>query len=134
MQYVNLGSAGVKVSRICFGCLSFGNDNSWKVELGQARLLVKRALDLGITFFDTANTYSLGRSEEIIGECLKDYRDDVIIATKVWDTMGNGPNDSGLSRFHVMQQIKASLKRLQTDHVDLYRFTDGITERLSKKR
>jgi aryl-alcohol dehydrogenase-like predicted oxidoreductase len=120
MQYVNLGSAGVKVSRICFGCMSFGNDNAWKLELDEARPLVKKAIDLGINFFDTANVYSLGRSEEITGECLKDYRDDVVVATKVWDIMGEGPNDSGLSRFHIMQQIKASLKRLQTDHIDLY--------------
>jgi len=120
MQYVNLGSAGVKVSRICFGCMSFGNDNAWKLELDEARPLVKKAIDLGINFFDTANVYSLGRSEEITGECLKDYRDDVIVATKVYDIMGKGPNDSGLSRFHVMQQINASLKRLQTDHIDLY--------------
>ncbi|MGD0423102.1 MAG: aldo/keto reductase [Candidatus Bathyarchaeia archaeon] len=120
MQYVNLGSAGVKVSRICFGCMSFGNDNAWKLELDEAQPLVKKAIDLGINFFDTANVYSLGRSEEITGECLKEYRDDVVVATKVWDIMGEGPNDSGLSRFHVMQQIKASLKRLQTDHIDLY--------------
>jgi len=120
MQYVNLGSAGVKVSKLCLGCMSFGNDNAWKLELGQARPLVEKAIDLGINFFDTANFYSLGRSEEIIGECLKGYRDQAVLATKVWGPMGNGPNDSGLSRYHVMQQIDASLKRLQTDHVDLY--------------
>jgi len=120
MQYVNLGSAGVKVSRICFGCMSFGNDNAWKLELDEARPLVEKAIDLGINFFDTANVYSLGRSEEIAGECLKGYRDDVIVATKVRTAMGEGPNDSGLSRFHVMQQIKASLRRLQVDHIDLY--------------
>jgi len=120
MQYVNLGSAGVKVSRVCFGCMSFGNDNAWKLELDEARPLVEKAIDLGINFFDTANAYSLGRSEEITGQCLKGYRDDVIVATKVRSIMGNGPNDSGLSRFHVMQQIKASLKRLQVDHIDLY--------------
>jgi aryl-alcohol dehydrogenase (NADP+) len=120
MQYVNLGSAGVKVSRICLGCMSFGNDNAWKLELGEARPLVEKTIDLGINFFDTANSYALGRSEKITGECLKDYRDDVVIATKVWDSMGKGPNDSGLSRFHVMKQIKASLRRLQTDHIDLY--------------
>jgi len=120
MEYVNLGSAGVKVSRICFGCMSFGNDNAWKLELDEARPLVKKAIDLGVNFFDTANVYSLGRSEEITGECLKGYRDDVVVATKVRDIMGKGPNDSGLSRYHVMQQIKASLKRLQMDHVDLY--------------
>jgi len=120
MQFVNLGSAGVKVSRICLGCMSFGNDNAWKLELGEARPLIKKDIDLGINFFDTANVYSLGRSEEITGECLKDYRDVVVLATKVWDTMGPGPNDSGSSRLHIMQQIKASLKRLQTDHIDLY--------------
>jgi len=120
MQYVNLGSAGVKVSRICLGCMSFGNDNAWKLEIDKARPMVEKALELGINFFDTANSYSLGRSEEITGECLKKCRDEVIIATKVWDTMGRGPNDSGLSRFHIIPQIKASLKRLQTDHVDLY--------------
>jgi aryl-alcohol dehydrogenase (NADP+) len=120
MQYVNLGRAGVKVSRICLGCMSFGNDDAWKVELDKARPLVKKAIDLGINFFDTANVYSLGRSEEITGECLKGYRDDVVVATKVYHAMGTGPNDSGLSRRHIMQQIKGSLKRLQMDHVDLY--------------
>jgi len=120
MQYVNLGSAGIKVSRICFGCMSFGNDNAWKLELDAARPLVEKAIDLGINFFDTANVYSLGRSEEITGECLKGYRDDAIIATKVHGAMGKSPNDSGLSRLHVIRQINASLKRLQTDHVDLY--------------
>jgi aryl-alcohol dehydrogenase-like predicted oxidoreductase len=120
MKYVNLGSAGVKVSRICLGCMSFGNDSAWKLELDQARPLVNKAIDLGINFFDTANVYSVGRSEEITGECLKGYRDDVVVATKVRFPMGNGPNDSGLSRRHIMQQIKASLKRLQMDHVDLY--------------
>jgi aryl-alcohol dehydrogenase (NADP+) len=120
MQYAILGSAGVKVSKICLGCMSFGNDNAWKLELDEARPLVEKAIDLGINFFDTANVYSLGRSEEITGECLKGYRDDIVVATKVWDAMGKGPNDSGLSRFHVMKQIKASLRRLQTDHIDLY--------------
>lgn len=120
MKYVNLGRAGVKVSRICLGCMSFGNDAAWKVELDQARKLVKKAIDLGIDFFDTANVYSTGRSEEITGECLKGYRDNVVVATKVYFPMGEGPNDSGLSRRHIMQQVKASLKRLQMDYVDLY--------------
>jgi len=136
MKYVNLGSAGVKVSRLCLGCMSFGNDNAWKLELDEARPLVQKAIDLGINFFDTANSYSRGRSEEITGECLKDYRDDVVVATKVWDAMGEGPNDSGLSRFHVMKQVKASLKRLQTDHIDLYQlhrwdYTTPIEETLT---
>ena len=100
--------------------MSFGNDDAWKVELDKARPLVKKAIDLGINFFDTANVYSLGRSEEITGECLKGYRDDVVVATKVYHAMGTGPNDSGLSRRHMMQQIKGSLKRLQMNHVDLY--------------
>ena len=120
MEYHNLGKSGVKVSRICLGCMSFGNDASWKVELDQARKLVNKAFDLGINFFDTANEYSAGRSEEIIGQCLKDHRDDVIVATKVYYPMGEGQNDSGLSRRHILQQIKESLKRLQMDHVDLY--------------
>jgi aryl-alcohol dehydrogenase-like predicted oxidoreductase len=120
MEYVGLGRAGVKVSRICLGCMSFGNDAPWKVELDQAQRLVKKAVDLGVNFFDTANVYSSGRSEEITGECLKGYRDNVIVATKVYSPMGEGPNDSGLSRRHIMQQIKASLNRLKMDHVDLY--------------
>jgi aryl-alcohol dehydrogenase (NADP+) len=120
MEYVNLGSAGVKVSRICLGCLSFGNDAPWKLELEQARVIVKRALDLGINFFDTANVYSLGRSEEIVGECLKDYRDDVVVATKVFYNMSDKPNAGGLSRRHILQQIHHSLKRLNMSHVDLY--------------
>ena len=120
MQYVNLGRAGVKVSRICLGCMSFGDDDAWKLGLEKARPLVEKAIDLGINFFDTANVYSSGRSEQIIGECLKGHRDDVVLATKVWGAMGNGPNDSGLSRLHILKQIKGSLERLQTDHIDLY--------------
>lgn len=120
MQYVNLGRAGVKVSQICLGCMSFGTDDAWKVELDEARPIIRKAIDLGINFFDTANVYSMGRSEEITGECLKGHRDDVVIATKVYGSMGTKPNQSGLSRRHIVQQIKGSLKRLQTDHVDLY--------------
>ncbi len=120
MEYVNLGRTGVKVSRICLGCMSFGNDAAWKVELDQAQKLVKKAIDLGINFFDTANVYSSGRSEEITGECLKDYRDKVIIATKVYFPMGEEPNNSGLSRRHILQQSRASLKRLRVDCIDLY--------------
>jgi aryl-alcohol dehydrogenase-like predicted oxidoreductase len=120
MEYVNLGKAGVKVSRICLGCMSFGNDAAWKVELDEARRITKKAIDLGINFFDTANVYSQGRSEEITGECLKGYRDDMVVATKVYGSVGSKPNQSGLSRRHITQQVKRSLKRLQTDHVDLY--------------
>jgi aryl-alcohol dehydrogenase-like predicted oxidoreductase len=120
MQYVNLGRAGIKVSRICMGCMSFGTDLAWKIELSDARKLVEKAIDLGVNFFDTANVYSRGRSEEILGECLKGRRDDMVVATKVRGVMGDSPNDSGLSRRHIMQQIKGSLKRLHMDHVDLY--------------
>ena len=120
MEYANLGRAGLKVSRICLGCMSFGNDAAWKVELDEARPIIRKAIDLGINFFDTANVYSLGRSEEITGECLKGYRDDMVVATKVYGSMGSKPNQSGLSRRHIMQQIKGSLKRLQMDYVDLH--------------
>ncbi len=120
MKYVNLGTAGVKVSQICLGCMSFGNDAAWKVEQDQAEKLVKKAVDLGINFFDTANVYSTGRSEEILGQCLRGYRDNVVVATKVYFPMKDAPNESGLSRRHIMQQIKASLSRLKMDHVDLY--------------
>jgi aryl-alcohol dehydrogenase (NADP+) len=120
MQYVNLGRAGVKVSRICLGCMSFGNDASWKIEFEQSKRIIQRAIDLGVNFFDTANVYSLGRSEEIVGQCLKGYRDDMVVASKVCGRMGEKPNQSGLSRRHITEQIKGSLKRLQMDHVDLY--------------
>ena len=120
MQYVNLGRSGVKVSRLCLGCMSFGNAARWMIELDESRKVIKKAIDLGINFFDTANVYSNGRSEEITGECLSGYRDDMIIATKVCGNMGDGPNDSGLSRRHIIAQIKASLARLRMDHVDLY--------------
>jgi aryl-alcohol dehydrogenase (NADP+) len=120
MEYANLGKAGVKVSRICLGCMSFGNAMDWMLELDEARPIVKKALDLGINFFDTANVYSMGRSEEITGELLKGYRNDVVVATKVYSTMGTKPNESGLSRLHILHQIRNSLKRLGMDHVDLY--------------
>jgi len=120
MQYVRLGTTGVKVSRICLGGWSFGTDKKWMLDLDEARPIIRRALDLGINFFDTANRYSWGRSEEILGEVLKDYREDLILATKVYAEMGEGPNERGLSRVHILQQIKGSLKRLQTNYVDLY--------------
>ncbi|RLG46271.1 MAG: aldo/keto reductase [Thermoproteota archaeon] len=120
MEYVNLGRAGVKVSRICLGCMSFGNSAEWMLEIDEVRPIIRKALDLGINFFDTANVYSRGRSEEIIGELLNDYREDVVIATKVYGKMGEGPNDRGLSRLHILRQIEGSLERLQTDYVDLY--------------
>jgi len=120
MKYEILGKTGLEVSKICLGMMSYGNSQDWFLELDEARPLIKKAIDLGINFFDTANVYSKGRSEEITGELLKDCRDDVIIATKVYGEMGKGPNERGLSRVHINHQIKASLARLQTDYIDLY--------------
>jgi aryl-alcohol dehydrogenase-like predicted oxidoreductase len=100
--------------------MSFGNSEEWMVELDKARPIVKRALDLGVNFFDTANLYSNGRSEEIVGELLKSQRDNVVLATKVRLKVGEGPNKEGLSRYHILQQCRESLKRLQTDRIDLY--------------
>jgi 1-deoxyxylulose-5-phosphate synthase len=120
MEYTRLGNSGLKVSRICVGTMSFGNSDEWMIEIDAARPIVNKALDLGINFFDTANVYSEGRSEEIVGELLKGRRDDLVIATKVYFSVGEGPNDTGLSRYHILREIDRSLKRLQMDHVDLY--------------
>jgi aryl-alcohol dehydrogenase (NADP+) len=100
--------------------MSFGNSEEWMVEIDKARPIVKHALDLGVNFFDTANVYSQGRSEEIVGQLLKDHRDDVVIATKVRLNTGQGPNREGLSRYHILSQVRKSLKRLVTDRIDLY--------------
>ena len=100
--------------------MSFGNEAEWMVELDKAKPIVERALDLGINFFDTANVYSNGRSEEILGELVKGNREDLVIATKVFNEVGERPNDRGLSRYHILREIDRSLKRLQTDHIDLY--------------
>src|SRR5438034_3368158 len=120
MEYSRLGSTGLQVSRICLGIMSFGNSEEWMIEIDKARPIMKRALDLGVNFFDTANVYSAGRSEEIVGELLKDHREYVVIATKVRLSTGEGLNKEGLSRYHIMDQVKKSLKRLQTDRIDLY--------------
>lgn len=125
MEYVRLGNSGLKVSRLCLGCMSFGQpmDNwSWVMDEEESRPYIKRALEAGINFFDTANVYSNGTSEMITGNALRDFakRDEVVIATKVRFPMGKGPNDYGLSRKHIMSAIDASLKRLGTDYVDLY--------------
>ena len=120
MQYTRLGGSGLKVSRICLGTMSFGNTADWMVEKEEAFKVLSRAWDLGINFYDTANVYSRGRAEEILGEFLQGRREDAVVATKVFGRMGDGPNDSGLSRKHILRQIDASLKRLGTDYVDLY--------------
>jgi aryl-alcohol dehydrogenase-like predicted oxidoreductase len=127
MKYTRLGKTGIEVSRICLGMMSFGDPeiSKWALNLNEARPIVKKALDLGINFFDTANVYSSGGSEEITGELLKDHRDDVVIATKLFFPpegfhTEKRPNHGGLSRYHVNQAIKGSLSRLKMDHVDLY--------------
>lgn len=124
MEYVRLGQTGLKVSRICLGCMSYGAKKwqPWVLEEADAMPFFQRALEAGINFFDTANVYSRGVSEQITGKALKEYakREDVVIATKVRGQMGDGANDQGLSRKHIMDQIDASLTRLGTDYVDLY--------------
>ncbi|MGM0303335.1 hypothetical protein IGI66_003000 [Enterococcus sp. AZ048] len=126
MDYVKLGNTGLDISRICLGSMSFGDPKNWihkwVLEEEESRPLIKRALELGINFFDTANVYSLGRSEEILGKALKDFatREEIVLATKVHQKMFDGPNGQGLSRKHIMAQIDQSLQRLQTDYVDLY--------------
>ncbi|WP_188902584.1 aldo/keto reductase [Deinococcus aerophilus] len=124
MDYVRLGNSGLKVSRIALGTMTYGDPEwrPWVLGEEESRPFIQRALELGINFFDTADMYSVGRSEEVVGRALKDFarRDQVIIATKVFNAMGPGPNDRGLSRKHVMDAVQASLKRLGTDYIDLY--------------
>ncbi|HEX2905836.1 MAG TPA: aldo/keto reductase [Phototrophicaceae bacterium] len=124
MQYVNLGKTGLKVSRICLGMMTYGSPQwrDWVLDETASRPFIQRALELGINFFDTANLYSLGVSEEVTGRALKDFakRDEVVIATKVFHAIGDKPNQQGLSRKHIMQAIDDSLRRLGTDYIDLY--------------
>jgi aryl-alcohol dehydrogenase-like predicted oxidoreductase len=126
MQYTRLGGSGLKVSRIALGCMSFGDPASgfqqWTLPLEESIPYFQQALDLGITFWDTANVYSFGDSERIVGEAIRrlSTRDQIVLATKVFIKMGDGPGDAGLSRKAIMQQIDASLTRLGTEYVDLY--------------
>jgi aryl-alcohol dehydrogenase-like predicted oxidoreductase len=124
MQYINLGKTGLKVSRICLGTMTYGSPQwrDWVLPEADSRPFIQQALEAGINFFDTADMYSKGASEEVLGRALKDFaqRDQVVIATKVYNPMGDGPNDRGLSRKHIFDSIDASLQRLQTDYVDLY--------------
>jgi aryl-alcohol dehydrogenase-like predicted oxidoreductase len=127
MDYVKLGNTGLDVSPICLGCMSFGTaegwvHNPWSLNEEDSRTIIRRALDLDINFFDTANVYAHGNSEEILGGAIKEYanRDEVVIATKVFGTMGKGPNGGGLSRKHILSQVDQSLKRLGLDYIDLY--------------
>src|ERR1700712_3903527 len=126
MDYARLGSTGLEVSRICLGCMSYGDpargNHEWSLDEENSRPYIRRALEAGINFFDTANAYSAGSSEEIVGRALADFakRDEVVLATKVRMPMRPGPNGSGLSRKAIMSELDASLRRLGTDYVDLY--------------
>src|SRR5688500_11316545 len=124
MQFVNLGRTGLKVSRICLGTMTYGTSKwrPWVLDEGPSRPFIRRALELGINFFDTADMYSLGVSEEVVGRALKDFavRDKVVIATKVFYPLSDDPNDRGLSRKAILTEIDHSLRRLGTDYVDLY--------------
>jgi aryl-alcohol dehydrogenase-like predicted oxidoreductase len=126
MDYVKLGHTGLDVSRLCLGCMSYGvperGPHPWSLDEEASRPFIKKAIELGINFFDTANVYSDGTSEEIVGRALKDFakRDEVVIATKVHGRMHKGPNGGGLSRKAIMSEIDHSLRRLGTDYVDLY--------------
>ena len=124
MQYVNLGATGLRVSKICLGCMTYGSSKwrPWILEEEAAMPLLRRSIELGINFFDTANVYSNGVSEIILGKAIKEYgdRDNTVIATKVFFPVDSGPNGMGLSRKSIMQAIDASLKRLQMDYIDLY--------------
>jgi len=125
MQYVNLGKTGLKVSRLCLGMMTYGSKKwrPWVLEEEETKPFVQRALEAGINFFDTADIYSIGESERVTGNLLKHFRvkrENVVVATKVFQTMSDDPNDRGLSRKHIMDSIDKSLKRLQMDYVDLY--------------
>ena len=126
MRYVKLGRTGLDVSRICLGCMSYGDasrgNHQWALSEEESRPFIRKALESGINFFDTANVYSAGTSEEILGRALRDFanRDEVVVATKVSGQMREGPNGSGLSRKEIMTELDHSLTRLGTDYIDLY--------------
>ncbi|MBW9114530.1 aldo/keto reductase [Rhizobium cauense] len=126
MDYVKFGGTGLEVSKICLGCMTFGEpargNHSWTLGEEDSRALIKQALDLGINFLDTANVYSDGSSEEIVGRAIRDFskRDEIVLATKVFNRMRPGPNGAGLSRKAIFDEIDNSLRRLGTDYVDLY--------------
>jgi aryl-alcohol dehydrogenase-like predicted oxidoreductase len=125
MQYVNLGKSGIQVSRLCLGCMTYGSSKwrPWVLDEDASRPFFRQAWEAGINFFDTADMYSLGASEEVLGRALRELvipREQVVVATKVFNAMGSSPNEKGLSRKHIKHSIDASLKRLQLDYVDLY--------------
>ena len=128
MEYTTLGNTGTEVSRICLGCMSFGDNTvgmtgqGWAIDEASSREIIKRALELGVNYFDTANVYSAGTSEEFVGRALKDFarREEIVLATKVYFPMGEGKNRHGLSRKSIMYEVDQSLKRLGMDYIDLY--------------
>jgi len=141
MEYVKLGRTGLEVSRICLGCMTYGDPDkgthAWSLNEEHSRPLLRQAIEAGINFLDTANTYSNGSSEEIVGRAIKDFarRDDIVLATKVFNRMRPGPNGAGLSRKAIFDEIDNSLRRLGTDYVDLYQihrwdYTTPIEETL----
>jgi aryl-alcohol dehydrogenase-like predicted oxidoreductase len=141
MEYTKLGKTGLEVSRICLGCMTYGDPNkgthAWSLKEEDSRPLLKQAIEAGINFLDTANTYSNGSSEEIVGRAIKDFarREDIVLATKVFNRMRPGPNGAGLSRKAIFDEIDNSLRRLGTDYVDLYQihrwdYTTPIEETL----
>ncbi|TBY11405.1 aldo/keto reductase [Rhizobium laguerreae] len=141
MEYAKFGKTGLEVSKICLGCMTFGDpgrgNHAWSLGEEESRTMIKQAIDLGINFLDTANTYSNGSSEEIVGRAIKDFakREDIVLATKVFNRMRPGPNGAGLSRKAIFDEIDNSLRRLGTDYVDLYQihrfdYTTPIEETL----
>src|SRR6202789_2887292 len=125
MEYIRFGSTGMTVSRLCLGTMTYGTPTDrwpWALNEEQSRPFIQKALELGFNFFDTADVYTAGASEEVVGRALRDFahRDEYVLATKVFNAMGPGPNDKGLSRKHIMSAIDASLRRLGMDYVDLY--------------
>src|SRR4051795_6177587 len=139
MEYTRLGSTGLEVSRVCLGMMSFGEpgrgNHPWSLAEEEARPLIEKALAAGITFFDTANVYSDGSSEEITGRAIRDFtsRDDVVLATKVHGRMHEGPNGAGLSRKAILRELEDSLRRLGTDYVDLYQIHRWTPARRSRR-
>jgi aryl-alcohol dehydrogenase-like predicted oxidoreductase len=129
MEYGRLGTTGATISRLCLGMMTYGSKSwrQWVLEESEARPFVQRAIEAGINFFDTADMYSLGESERITGKLLKEYarRDEILIATKVFNPMSDRPNDQGLSRKHIIQSVEGSLKRLGVDYIDLYQIHRG---------
>jgi 1-deoxyxylulose-5-phosphate synthase len=140
MEYLRLGSTGLEVSRLVLGCMSFGEPkrgaHPWTLDEESSRPLIRQALEEGINFFDTANVYSAGTSEEIVGRALRDFgrRDELVIATKVHGRMHDGPNGAGLSRKAIMAEVNASLSRLGTDYIDLYQIHRWIRLPQSRRR